>query len=123
MSRCALILIFLAFSGAALARQPVSSVRPLFIEAIKQGSAEGMLVSNDTKVMAKLFGTSSPILVDVKRIGSHKEPGCARLRVTTRQAGVIQPDAKGKPLPAKDLSMEYDINFCESGRFPIGEEG
>lgn len=123
MPRRALILALVLLAQDAMARQNVTSLRPLFIEAIKKGSSEGTLVSNDAKVMARIFGSTSPILLDVKRIGSHKEPGCARLQVTTSQAGVIERDKEGKILPAKNQRMEYEINFCESGRFPIGEEG
>ncbi len=123
MPRRALILILALLAQDAMARQNVTSLKPLFIEAIKKGSAEGTLVSNDAKVMARIFGSASPILLDVKRIGSHKEVGCARLQVTTSQAGVVERDKEGKILPAKNQRMEYEINFCESGRFPIGEEG
>ncbi|MBK6742607.1 MAG: hypothetical protein IPG66_06345 [Hydrogenophilales bacterium] len=126
MSRRALILILVlgAWSAqVAWARQTVTSLKPLLITALKTGQAEGELDNRDARAFTRTFGASAPILIDVTRIGGHKEPGCGRLQVVTRQAGVIERDEKGLALPAKDQSLTYQVNYCASGRFPVGEGG
>ena len=123
MSSRALIVILALLAQDAMARHTVSSLKPLLVEALRKGSAEGLLANPDAKAFSQTFGSTAPILIDVVRIGSHQEAGCGRLRVTTSQAGVVERDQKGHALPAKDQRMVYQVNFCGSGRFPIGEEG
>lgn len=123
MSSHTLIMILALFAQDAMARQTVTSLKPLLVEALKKGSAEGTLSSPDAKAFTRTFGSTAPILIDVVRIGSHQEAGCGRLRVTTSQAGVVERDKKGQVLPAKDQRLVYQINYCEHGRFPIAEEG
>ncbi len=129
MSRRALILILVLisqealFAEAAWARQTVASLKPLLLTALKTGQAEGELDNRDARAFTRTFGASAPILIDVTRIGGHKEYGCGRLQVVTRQAGVIERDEKGQALPAKDQSLTYQVNYCASGRFPVGEGG
>ncbi len=125
-SRTLIVMAALAMAAPmspAQARENVTSVKPLLIEALQKGRAEGVLVSSDAVAFSKRFGTTAPILVDVERISTHKEPGCGRLRVVTRQAGVIELDAQGQARPAADQSFAWQVNYCVSGRFPIGEEG
>jgi len=123
MPSSALIVILALLAQDAMARQTVSSLKPLLVEALRKGSAEGLLANPDAKAFSQTFGSTAPILIDVVRIGSHQEAGCGRLRVTTSQAGVVERDKKGQVLPAKDQRMVYRVNYCDSGRFPIGEEG
>jgi hypothetical protein len=126
MSRRALILILAlgAWSTQVVwARQTVTSLKPLLITALKTGQAEGELDNRDARAFTRTFGTSAPILIDVTRVGAHKEAGCGRLQVVTRQAGVIERDEKGQVLPAKDQSLTYQVNYCVSGRFPVAEGG
>ena len=119
MSSRALILILALFAQDAMARQSVASLKPLLVEALRKGSAEGILSNPDAKAFSQTFGSTAPILIDVVRIGSHQEAGCGRLRVTTSQTGVVERDQKGTALPAKDQRMVYQINYCESGRFLV----
>ena len=123
MSSRALIVILALLAQDAMARQTVSSLKPLLVEALRKGSAEGLLANPDAKAFSQTFGSTAPILIDVVRIGSHQEAGCGRLRVTTSQAGVVERDQKGQKRPAKDQRLVYQVNYCASGRFPIGEEG
>jgi hypothetical protein len=125
MSRRALILalvVALPIADAS-ARQVVDTLKPLLVEALKGGRAEGLLDNPDARAFTKTFGATAPIRVDVERVGSHAQPGCGRLEVTTRQAGVVERDEKGTALQAKDQRLVYQVNFCENGRFPVGEEG
>lgn len=116
-------LAVLALAPSAQARENVTTIKPLLIKALQTGKAEGALVSRDAQAFSQQFGTSAPILVDVEQVGTHKERGCGRLRVVTRQAGVIERDANAKPRPAADQSLAWQVNYCVSGRFPIGEGG
>lgn len=113
----------LAAQDDAAARQTVASLKPLLVEALQSGRAEGVLDNPDARAFSRTFGADAPILVEVARVGSHRQPGCGRLRVVTRQDGVVERDGKGRPLPAKDQGLTYQVNYCLSGRFPDGEEG
>lgn len=123
MSSRALILILALLAQDAMARQTVASLKPLLVEALRKGSAEGILASPDAKAFSKTFGSTAPILIGVVRVGSHQEAGCGRLRVTTSQASVVERDKNGQVRPTMDQRMVYQVNYCERGRFPIGEEG
>lgn len=112
-----------ALASPALARENVTTIKPLLIKALRVGKAEGKLVSRDAQAFSQQFGTSAPILVDVEQVGTHKEQGCGRLRVVTRQAGVIERDTQGTPRPAAEQFLAWQVNYCLSGRFPIGEGG
>lgn len=116
-------LLAAALASPAMAREAVTSIKPLLVRALQAGKAKGTLVSRDAQAFSRQFGTAAPILVDVEQVGSHKERGCGRLRVVTRQAGVVERDAQGKPRPAADQSLAWQVNYCVSGRFPIGEGG
>lgn len=109
---------------SAHAREAVTTIKPLLVRALTSGRAEGVLVGPAAQAMSKRFGTSAPILVDVERIGSHRQTGCGRLRVLTRQAGVVEvANGQGPAQPASDRSFAWQVNYCATGRFPIGEEG
>lgn len=104
-------------------RTAVSSIKPLLLEALSHDEAHGVLVGAIQSIFEKNFKTAAPIEVDVKRIGAHRQPGCARLEVTTRQGDVILPAQSGMPLnrPAA-MEARYQIDYCETGEFPRGEQ-
>lgn len=93
-------------------RIPVSDIKPLLRLAIDQGSAHGTLVGDGATFVRNRFGTTDPIEIDVRSIQILRDPGCRRLEVTTRQAGVIE---KGIP---GDKRLTYQINYCRDGRMP-----
>lgn len=106
---------------AVSAREDVTSIKPLLLQAISQGRAEGHLIGKDAEMMAKVFHSDQPVLVDVVRVHVHKQLGCARLQVTTRQGGVQEFNHQHQTLPPADKVFAYQIDYCESGRFPEGE--
>lgn len=122
----ALIVALAALCGlltaSAQARQTVHTLQPLLVQALRAGKAEGILGGPAAEFMAKRFKSQAPILVDVERIAGHAQAGCGRLRIATRQAGVIEPDAQGKPQAPADQSFAWQVNFCETGTFPVGED-
>ncbi len=117
---CAL-LASLATSPAQAQTREVTTIKPLLIEAIRLGRAEGQLVGEAAQFMAREFGSNAPILITVKRIRAHKKPGCARLEVDTRQANVLDRTPEGASNTVADKQLVYEISFCENGRVP--EEG
>lgn len=117
---CAL-LVSLATPPAQAQVREVTTIKPLLIEAIRLGRAEGQLVGEAAAFMAREFGSSAPILITVKRLRAHKKPGCARLEVETRQANVLDRTPEGPGKAVADKELIYEINFCENGRVP--EEG
>ncbi len=104
-------------------RTAVPSIKPLLLEALSHGEAHGILVGAIQRIFEKNFKTAAPIEVDVKWIGAHRQSGCARLEVTTRQSDVILPAQSGTPLnrPAA-MEARYQIDYCETGEFPRGEQ-
>ncbi len=107
----------LASAGAgAASREVVSSLRPLLMQAAASGHAEGVLGGAAAQGLSQAFGSTEPIEIDVARLHALREPGCARLRVVTRQTG-IHPTASA-PAMAASQAMTYDISFCDRGTFP-----
>jgi hypothetical protein len=115
--------VFAAAGDARVTRTPVASVKPLLLTAIDTGAAYGELTGKPSDVTRQIFETNAPIVIDVKRIAAHRQPGCARLEVTTSQAGVVLPAKKGaKPPAPKDMTVRYQIDYCRNGEFPAGEQ-
>jgi hypothetical protein len=83
----------------------------------------GVFAGEVADYAAREFKSSEPVLVDIKRIGNHQQPGCGRLRVQLRQNATRIPDATGTFGPPAPQSLAYSLNFCEDGTFPRGEEG
>jgi hypothetical protein len=104
-------------------RAAVSSIKPLLLTALDKGEAYGVLTGQANEVMRQVFKTDAPIDIDVKRIAEHRQPGCARLAVTTMQEAVVLPAKTGaKPPPPEDMILRYQIVFCRTGEFPAGEK-
>ncbi len=110
------LLAALALLGTAYAqplqRVPVHDVKPLLKLAIDQGNAHGTLVGEAAAFMRNRFGADAPIEIDVRTIQILRDPGCRRLEVVTRQAGVIE---KAHP---EDKRLAYQLNYCRDGRMP-----
>jgi len=107
-----------AHAQSQAAREEVSTLRPLLIAAIQQGRAFGVLGAGVAEGMAEVFRSRQPIEIDVERTAWLKEPGCARLKVTTRQAAVVAPVGKDPKSATRDQQLVYAISYCESGTFP-----
>ncbi len=107
------LLLFVGSSNAAAQpRIAVTEVKPLLIQAARQGQAHGVLTGVGAQVMARRFGAYTPIEIDVQRLHALPTPGCARLEVTTRQRAVREQDTP------RDQTLVYQISYCADGRFP-----
>jgi len=96
--------------AATTPRTPVSDLRPLMTQAIAEGSARGRLVGPGADYIARRFGFTSPIEVDVLRMHAENKPGCARLKVITRQKGAANADQ------GRDQELVYQVSYCADGR-------
>ena len=113
----------LGLASPVLARE-VETIAPLLIEAIDEGHAHGTLTSPQIRdFYRREFGTDAPLEVQVRRLAVlPKHPGCARLEVATRQAGVIDRNATRRADDPADQSMRYQLDFCRDGSMPDGGE-
>ena len=104
-------------------REPVETIRPLLVEAVRQGQAQGEMGGEAREFISRLFASVEPIRVRVERLEAVVPRGCYRLRVTTTQAGVYEFNVKTKvrTTTPRDLSTAYKVNYCANGHFP--EEG
>ncbi len=120
----------LAASAAAEDRVEVGSIRPLLLAAIANGEAHGALNNDHVGEVLKLFRTSEPPLVDVRKVRDLPEAGCKRLEVATTLRKAY-PDARGMALMTteekvrtrngtvpQDVTFAYQISFCSNGKFP-----
>ena len=98
----------------ALERAPVTSLKPLLIEAINRGESHGQLTGESATFMRERFGSTAPIEIDVKALRVLAQRGCKRLEVTTRQKAVRETPTQA---PA-DKELIYQVSYCRDGRFP-----
>lgn len=128
------ILALVVACGSAIAgsaeRLEVTSIRSLLLAAISNGEAHGVLNNDHVAETVKLFRTTEPLEIDVKRVRDLPEPGCKRLEVTTTLRKAY-PDARGISVMTaeekvrtkngtipQDVSFKYQISFCSNGKFP-----
>ena len=112
-----LVLNVIAAAASAtppIARVPVTSLRPLLLAALTNGTARGTLVGEAVPFMTQKFGTTRPIEIDVRTLHPLAQIGCQRLEVTTTQRNVIDP----KTARAQDAKLIYQISYCRNGAFP-----
>ncbi len=135
-----LVVLLLALAGPSAAggvpeRVEVTSIRGLLLAAIANGEAHGVLNNEHVAQTLKMFRTTEPLEIDVKRVGDLPEAGCKRLEVATmlrkaypdaRGMAVMTPDekirTKNGTLP-QDVSFKYQISFCSNGKFPKSAKG
>lgn len=110
-------LLISSIAFAEIYRQPVDTIKPLLLGAIKYGESHGVLVGETADRLHKAYKSAEPILVDVKAVSALPQKGCKRLIVTIKQDKVIE---KGSKEP-KAKEKTYKIAFCENGDFPEKE--
>jgi hypothetical protein len=105
-----------AWAAAPPERAPVTTLRPLLLAALAQGSAHGTLVGEVVPFMTQHFGSAAPIEIDVRARQPLPQLGCQRLEVTTTQRAVTDP----KTARAQDAKLVFQISYCRNGDFPAG---
>ena len=93
-------------------RLAVTDIKPLLGRAVERGEAHGVLSGPGADYVQRRFDTQTPIEVDVRRLRTLSQTGCARLEVATRQREVLENSAR------KDQELTYQLSFCRDGRFP-----
>ena len=101
-----------AMAASATDAMAVTELKPLLMLAAERGDAHGVLSGTGAAYMQRRFEATSPIEIDVLRLRTLAQTGCARLEVTTRQRAVL---LKGQ---RQDQQLVYQLSFCTDGRFP-----
>lgn len=114
----ALLLALAAVAPLCLAqpRLPVTDVRSLLLAAhdAPGGAASGVLTGPSAEAISQRFGTTAPILVDVRTLHPLAQGGCRRLEVRIAQDGVQLP---GTAAPRRQV-MEFGVDHCRDGLPP-----
>ena len=99
-------------AGAPAARLQVSELRPLLVQALEHGSAQGVLVGVGLDYIRRRFDSAAPIEIDVRTLHALPQAGCSRLEIVTQQRDVLEAGHR------HEKSLKYQISFCRDGRFP-----
>jgi len=91
-------------------RMPVTSLKPLLLRALDQGTAQGVIVGQAATFARQRFDTNAPIEVDVRTIKPLDRFGCSLLDITTRQANVLDKATR------EDKQLRFQINYCRDAR-------
>ncbi|MFH1658316.1 MAG: hypothetical protein ABIG35_03295 [Pseudomonadota bacterium] len=108
------------FALSALAyempRAPVSDPRPVMLAALRSvdGEAHAILSGEIAEALTQRFAATSPIYIDVTTEKRYAQAGCARLKVSFWQDGVLLP---GAPSPHRQ-TIDFGINYCLDGQPP-----
>ena len=76
------------------------------------------VLKTDDKMVADQDRNLNALIVLAERATQELVAGSIQYK-----AGVVERDRKGQALPTKEQRLVYQVNYCERGRFPIGEEG
>jgi len=115
-----LALVALSLSPLAHAddpiRTPVPDARPVMFAALRatDGKAYGILTGKIADAITQRFKATSPIYIDVSTERKYLQPGCARLKVSFWQEGVLLP---GAAAPRRQ-TVDVGINYCLDGLPP-----
>ena len=125
-----LILILSLLTGTAYAESPtvknaqrmkfpnpLDNIRPLAIEAIKNGEARGVLAGDTALFIQNKVGATSPLRVNVTTLVKYKQSGCARLNAQFLQDNVQVPGES----ETRNREINFQFNYCIDGKPPLTE--
>ena len=97
-------------------RTPAPDARPVMFAALRatDGKAYGVLTGEISDAITQRFKATSPIYIDVSTERRYAQPGCARLKVSFWQDGVLLP---GAAAPRRQ-TVDVGINYCLDGLPP-----
>ena len=113
-----ILCLCLALSTPVRAQAVTGELAPLLETARIEGRASGTL-GGEVAARLRERGMTQPVVVSVARLYRLRDAGCARLRVSFDQAGVMLP---GESAP-KNRHAQFAFNWCEGGRPPASEAG
>jgi len=98
---------------AAMATYP--NIKPLLIEAIDapDGKSEGVVTGPLAGFFRQTTGSQQPVIATVTTVASFDQPGCKRLNLHLKQAGVQTISGE-----KKDFDVNYGFNLCRDGNAP-----
>jgi hypothetical protein len=106
----------LAHAQHAKDRIKVESALSLMLAALDtaDGKASGELVGKQASTVAKKYGPSEALLIDVSTVRKLAQQGCSLLHVRFQQIRVVPPGEK-KP---RNTSAAIEIGLCRDGSQP-----
>ena len=120
-------LLILALLAATFARESAAedvrksviytSQHQMLVDTIKNGSAYGVMTGETADTFRKQFKSDGMLLVSSKTLRDFPgQPDCKRVQVVYTKKEVITPTGP------RDLDMQMKLNYCTSGRAPVGGE-
>lgn len=124
MSKTFLILALLAatFARESAAQEVRKSViytnqHQMLVDTIKNGSAYGVMTGQTADTFRKQFKSDGMLMVTSTTLRDFPgQPDCKRVQVIYTKKEVITPTGP------RDLDMQMKLNYCTSGRAPVGGE-
>jgi hypothetical protein len=124
MRKRLLILTLLAatFARESAAQDVRSSViytsqHQMLVDTIKHGAAYGVMTGDTAELFRKQFKSDGILTVSSTTLQEIAgQPDCKRVKVIYTKKEVITPAGP------RDLGMEMKLNYCVSGRPPVGGE-
>lgn len=107
-----LILAASTFARESTAQAIYTDAHSLLVDAIKNGSASGVMQGKIAELFARNFGGGGAVLVEATVIESFPQEGCKRLSVIYTKKNVITPQGR------TDARLDTKINYCLDGRPP-----
>jgi hypothetical protein len=87
------------------------------IQAIKQGTASGILTGQVDEHFTRQFRSTGPLIVKARVIGELERKDCKRLEIVYTKKGVETP--KG----LTDAVLTTQMSYCLDGGPPVSVEG
>ncbi len=107
-----LILAVSTFARESSAQTFYTDAHSVLVDAIKNGSASGVMGGKIAELFARNFSGGGSVLVDATVIESFPQEGCKRLSVIYTKKNVITPQGR------TDARLDTKINYCLDGRAP-----
>jgi hypothetical protein len=108
----AAVLLLATFARESLADGIYNNAHDLMVEAIRTGSASGVMTGDIAKKFSEQFRSNGSRLVSAKVEKRYKQKGCARLSVNYTKKQVQSTHGM------TDALLKTQINYCLDGRAP-----
>lgn len=112
----AAVLLLTTFARESLADGIYNNAHDVMVEAIRKGSASGVMAGTIAQRFTEQFRSNGTLLVDAKVLKRFKQKDCARLAVDYTKKDVQTPQG----MSAAHLNTQ--INYCLNGRPPVSLE-
>lgn len=93
-----------------------ANAHELFVDAIRTGTASGVMTGEIAEHFSRQFHSTSTLFANARVIAPLIQPDCRRLEVIMRKADVATPTGR------QAVTMTAKLNYCLDGK-PPGTEG